>query len=65
MHKTFRKKLNHLFSSRIMVLTVLFAAMAFVLIQRLFDLQIIHGESYQTDFTLSIRKERSLESTRG
>ena len=36
-----------------------------ILVQRLFQLQIIEGESYLTDFTMQIKKERSLASTRG
>ena len=39
--------------------------MAAILIYRLFVLQIIRGESYQNDFSLSIRKEKVLPSTRG
>ena len=44
---------------------VLFALMAFVLIQRIFSLQIIHGEEYEKNFSLQTVKERSLKSTRG
>ena len=51
--------------SRIFILTVIFTLMAGVLIYRLFVLQIIRGESYQSDFSLSIRKEKVLPSTRG
>ena len=44
---------------------VLFALMAFALIQRIFSLQIIHGEEYEKNFSLQTVKERSLKSTRG
>ena len=46
-------------------LIILFLAMGSVLIARLFDLQVLNGESYLNDFTLSIRKERVLKATRG
>lgn len=51
--------------SRILVLTVVLAVLAALLLQRLFQLQIIDGESYQNDFSLSIKKERQLDSARG
>lgn len=45
----------------IIVFIVLFA----ILIQRLFVLQIIDGEDYLNNFTLTIRKETTLKSARG
>ncbi len=36
-----------------------------MIIMRLFTLQIINGESYENDFTLSIEKKKVLKSTRG
>ncbi|MBQ6322780.1 MAG: peptidase [Lachnospiraceae bacterium] len=50
---------------RIVVLVVIFIIMAAILVQRLFTLQIIRGESYLTDFAMSIKKTRVLPSTRG
>ena len=44
---------------------VVFVLMACILIYRLFDLQIMKGESYLNDFAMSIKKERVLNSTRG
>lgn len=52
-------------SSRILILLMVFILMAAILIQRLFYLQIVNGEVYQNDFSLSILKERTLKSTRG
>ncbi|MDD2958298.1 MAG: penicillin-binding transpeptidase domain-containing protein [Lachnospiraceae bacterium] len=51
--------------SRIVVLTIAFVILAAILIQRLFVLQIVNGESYLNDFAMSIKKERTLNSTRG
>ena len=36
-----------------------------MLVNRLFQLQIVEGESYKSDFTMSIKKERKLPCTRG
>lgn len=51
--------------SREFVLVVAFILMAAVLIWRLFVLQIVNGEEYLDSFTLKIKKERSIPSTRG
>ena len=56
---------NDNFESRIAVLIIVFILLAALLVQRLFVLQIIHGESYLNDFALSIKKTRILPSTRG
>ncbi|MFV0528103.1 MAG: penicillin-binding transpeptidase domain-containing protein [Lachnospiraceae bacterium] len=47
------------------ILLVVFAAMAVILIQKLFVLQIIQGEEYTNSFTTKIKKTRSITSTRG
>lgn len=39
--------------------------MSFILVRRLFELQIINGEEYATNFTLRTTKERTVKSTRG
>ena len=50
---------------RIGILLILALVMAGILIQRLFVLQIIRGEDYLDNFALSIRKTRTIPSTRG
>ena len=52
-------------TSRTNVLTILFIVMAGALIQRIFELQIVNGETYQNEFSLQIRRERSIPSSRG
>lgn len=59
------KRVSKTVNSRVLVLTLVIIGMAAVLIQRLFYLQIVQGESYQENFSLSIRKERTLKSSRG
>ena len=39
--------------------------MGATLLYRIFDLQIVNGESYLNNFKLKIKKERSIASTRG
>lgn len=52
-------------TSRLTLLFIVFTAMAATLIYRLFDLQIVNGESYLNNFQLKIQKEKVIEGTRG
>ena len=52
-------------TSRLTLLFIVFTAMAATLISRLFDLQIVNGESYLNNFQLKIQKEKVIEGTRG
>lgn len=53
------------FKSRIFPLILVFAILVGVLINRLFGLQIINGESYVKDLSSSIQKDMSVAATRG
>lgn len=50
---------------RTLVLTVIISIVAVILISRLFVLQIVRGEEALNDFTLKIKKDRTIGSTRG
>lgn len=65
MVKKIKKALNKLFSQRSLILLAVFFLMTSILVIRLFQLQIIHGEEYAENFTVATTKERSLKSTRG
>lgn len=65
MFRFLKEKLTKAGESRGAVLVIVFGILAFVLIQKLFQLQIVNGESFLTDFTMQIRKERTIKSTRG
>ncbi len=65
MFRRFRQALSKFRISRMLILSVLFVALALVVIRRLFDLQIVNGESYLNDFTLQIKRSTSIPSTRG
>lgn len=51
--------------SRLFVLIVVFVLLFGILVQRMFTLQIIEGESYVNNFNLKIKKERTIQGTRG
>ncbi|RDU23062.1 penicillin-binding transpeptidase domain-containing protein [Anaerosacchariphilus polymeriproducens] len=51
--------------SRFFILAVTFVLLFVVLILRLFKLQIVNGEQYMKDFTMTIKKEKEIPSTRG
>ena len=65
MFKKIKKILSRFFQSRSVILSILLVLMGFVLIRRLFDLQIINGESYQDNYNLQITRETTIPSTRG
>lgn len=65
MFKDFRSKLISLILSRTFAFGVIIILLFSIIIHRLFVLQIINGKEYQENFTLRIRKETSLSSTRG
>lgn len=54
-----------LFKSRLFPLILVFVMIAVVLVNRLFELQIIKGESYVIDLTDSIKMDMSVSATRG
>lgn len=53
------------FHSRVAVMTAVLCICFSLLIGRVFYLQILHGDEYQEDYTLSILKEVSTTATRG
>ncbi len=65
MLRSIKESVLNMITSRVFVLIVVFIAMSGVLIYRLFDLQIVHGSEYLDNFKLTIRKERTIPSTRG
>lgn len=63
------KKLIRLFRkihiSRTAVIAVLFVIMSFILIRRLYTLQIVNGEDYYNNFSVKTTKTLTLKSSRG
>lgn len=54
-----------IFKSRLAVLIILFCLLSFILLARLFHLQIVKGQDYLENYTLSIRKTIETSGTRG
>ena len=60
-----REKIISFVTSRFLVPFLMLAVIFFVLIARIFKLQIVNGDSYRANFTLSIEKQVNIPSTRG
>lgn len=60
-----KEKIVNVVTSRTFVLTIAMLIIAAVIIHRLFDLQIVHGEEYLDSFQTKIRKERTIQGSRG
>ena len=61
----FKDGFINIITSRITVLVIFFLTLGVILVYTVFNLQIVHGEEYLNNFQLTIRKERSIASTRG
>lgn len=59
------ERLLAVLKSRLLILLLLFVGLFLILLQRIFSLQIIHGDEYLNDFTLKIKREKSIAGTRG
>ena len=65
MFRELKDRLLELIFSRMFVLLAVMLVLFSLLIHRIFQLQIINGESYQNNFTLRIQREKTIPSTRG
>lgn len=65
MFETLKEFCKKLIKSRLFVLSVVMVMLFGILIQRIFVLQIINGETYLNNYTLRIQKERVISGTRG
>ena len=65
MFEDFKESFVNFITSRIFVLMLVFLTFFGILLGRVFLLQIIHGEDYAESFTMRIKKEINIASTRG
>ncbi|MDO4633306.1 MAG: penicillin-binding transpeptidase domain-containing protein [Eubacteriales bacterium] len=65
MFKKIKNVVVDAFNARVTILGILMIIFGFIIVRRLFELQIINGDSYQSDFTMQIRKTVTIPSTRG
>lgn len=54
-----------LITSRILYLLIGFTVLCGILVYRIFNLQIVHGEEYLNSFQMKIKKERFIDAARG
>lgn len=64
LHK-WKDYLLSLITTRVIYLIVIFAVLGGILVNRIFNLQIINGESYLNSFELKTKKEITIDATRG
>ncbi len=60
-----KEKFIKLITSRIFVLIIVMGVLFFVLVQKVFDLQIVHGDEYMNSFETRIKKEITINGARG
>ena len=60
-----RKRALKLFTSRVFILTFVLVLLFGNLIRKVFSLQIIHGQEYEEEYALQIRKTKTFRGTRG
>ena len=65
MFEHIKEGLRLFFKSRLAVAALVMILLFSALLWRVFSLQIINGKEYQENYTLTIVKERTLNSTRG
>lgn len=63
--KRLKKLFKKLTLQRTTVLIIVFLILSGILVQRIFSLQIIHGQEYADNFTIQTTRTRTLKSTRG
>ncbi len=61
----FSKFIRNVLKTRLFVLCAVMAVLFFLVVYRLFNLQILNGEDYLDNYTLSIEKEITIDGTRG
>ena len=65
MWDTFKEYLKSFFSSRLMPITLVFVLLFAVLVNRLFQLQIIEGDMYASEAEKQTTKTKVIKATRG
>lgn len=65
MFDIFIEKIKAVFSSRLFAVLLIYIVLFFILIQRIFVIQIVNGEKYESVAEQKITKEREIKGTRG
>lgn len=65
MFENFKENFINMVTSRVFVLILILIAICGIMTNRVFDLQIVHGEEYLDSFQMKIMKERTIKGSRG
>lgn len=65
MFDEFRENFLNMVTSRVFVLVLIMIIICGIMVNRIFDLQIVHGEEYLDSFQMKIMKERTINGSRG
>ena len=65
MFENLKENFINMVTSRVFVLILVIFAIGGIMINRVFDLQIVHGEEYLDFFQMKIKKERTIKGSRG
>lgn len=65
MFEDFKENFLNMVTSRVFVMILVMGLISSVIVHRLFDLQIVNGESYLDSFQTKIMKERTIQGSRG
>lgn len=61
----FKENFLNMVTSRVFVLILVMLGIGGVMVNRIFDLQIVHGEEYLDSFQMKIMKEQTIKGSRG
>ncbi|MDO4304455.1 MAG: penicillin-binding transpeptidase domain-containing protein, partial [Bacillota bacterium] len=65
MFENFKEKFINIITSRAFVMVIFMICIGGIMINRIFELQIVHGEEYLDSFQMKIMKERTIKGSRG
>lgn len=65
MFENIKENFLNTITSRAFVLILILVCIGGIMINRIFDLQIVHGEEYLDSFQMKIKKERTIKGSRG
>lgn len=65
MFENFKENFLNMITSRVFVLILVLAGIGGIMINRIFDLQIVHGEEYLDSFQMKIMREQTIKGSRG
>ncbi len=65
MFENFKEKFINIITSRAFVMVIVMCCIGGIMINRIFELQIVHGEEYLDSFQMKIMKERTIKGSRG